>query len=292
MRNFTFETLVKCKVVELGLELKCSKCGSWNWYSVKGLDYSLVCDLCLKQFGFPITSPVSGRYSRWAYRLVGPFALPDYANGGYAAALTIRFFADVISRPHRSAVTWAPGQELKFPTNEKMEVDFMLWCQRERIFGSDYSTETVFGETKSFGKGTFEQTDVNKMQLLAEVFPGSILVFATMREAADLTKEEINRIKKLAEWGREYDKERQQTRAPVIVLTAIELFATDSLERTWREEDDKHKVLIGDGWTRSHNLRVLANLTQQLYLKMPSYDSVLMRQFRQQNQLPERHHSA
>lgn len=288
LRNLTFETLVKCKVVELGLELKCSKCGSWNWYSVKGLDYSLVCDLCLKQFGFPTTSPVSGKYSRWAYRLVGPFALPGYANGGYAAALTIRFFANVVSRISRSAVTWASGQELKLLTGKKVEVDFMLWHQRKQIFGMDHPTERVFGEAKSFGRDAFAQDDINKIQSLAETFPCSILVFATMREATELCQEEINRIKKLAEWGREYDKERQQTRAPVIVLTGTELFATESLERSWKEKGGMHEALIRPGWIRTDNLRVLADLTQRLYLGMPSYDSVPIRRSRQQNQLPER----
>ena len=42
-----FETLVERKVVELGLELKCSKCGSWSWYSVKQLDYLLTCGFLL-----------------------------------------------------------------------------------------------------------------------------------------------------------------------------------------------------------------------------------------------------
>ena len=87
-----FGNLVERKVVELGLELRCSKCSKWSWYSITQLDYSLTCSFCFKQFGFPITNPISGNYSRWAYRLMGPFALPDYAEGGYAASLGIRFF--------------------------------------------------------------------------------------------------------------------------------------------------------------------------------------------------------
>ena len=97
-RERIFETLVQRKVVELGLELKCDKCGSWSWYSVKQLDYSLTCDLCLKEFDFPITNPIDSKHSKWAYRVIGPFALPGYADGGYATALSIRFFADIIGR--------------------------------------------------------------------------------------------------------------------------------------------------------------------------------------------------
>ena len=109
------------------------------------------------------------------------------------------------------------------------------------------------------------------MKLLAEAFPGSTLVFATMKER--LSQEEISRIRKLAQWGRIYYRDRKQTRAPVIVLTGTELFAEMSLEESWKEKGGMHKDLIGPGWIRTDNLRVLADLTQQLYLGMPSYDS-------------------
>ena len=267
-----FETLVQRKAVELGLELKCGKCSSWSWYSIKQLDYSLTCSLCLKQFDFPVIDPIDKKHSKWAYRVIGPFALPDYAGGGYAAALAIRFFANAIGEMDRSEATWSSGQELKLPTGEKVEVDFMLWHQRKEIFGTDHPTETVFGEAKSFGKPAFKQAHVDKMKLLAETFPGSILVFATMKEGTEFSKKEINRIKKLAEWGREYDKERKQTRAPVIMLTGTELFTADSLVFSWKEKGGKHKDLM-PAWRRTNNLRGLADLTQQLYLEMPPYGS-------------------
>ena len=184
-----FENLVERKVVELGLELKCSKCSKWSWYSITQLDYSLTCSFCLKQFDFPITNPIGSKHSRWAYRLVGPFALPKYADGGYAAALGIRFFANVIGRTGRSKVTWSSGQEMTLPIGEKIEVDFMLWYQREETLTLSYPTEIVFGEAKSFGKEAFTPDDVNKMKLLATAFPGSTLVFATMKE--ELSQEEI-----------------------------------------------------------------------------------------------------
>ncbi|MCY3741489.1 MAG: hypothetical protein OXH00_10750 [Candidatus Poribacteria bacterium] len=274
-----FENLVERKVVELGLELKCSKCSKWSWYSITQLDYLLTCSFCLKQFDFPITNPIGGKHARWAYRLMGPFALPDYAGGGYAAALGILFFASIIGRTGGSKVAWSSGQELTLPMGEKVEVDFMLWYQREETLALNYPTEMVFGETKSFGEEAFTPDDVNKMKLLAEAFPGSTLVFATMKDK--LSQKEINRIRKLAQWGRRYDKDRKQTRAPVIVLTGTELFAEMSLEESWKEKGGKHKNFIGSGWVRTENLRVFANLTQQLYLGMPSYDSVIMKKMRE-----------
>ena len=281
LEDRTFETLVKRKVVELGLEFKCSKCSKWSWYSVGQLDYSLICNFCFKQFDFPIIDPTDKKHSKWAYRVVGPFALPKYADGGYAAALAIRFFADVIGRFDQAGVTWSSAQELTLNTNKKVEADFMLWYRRRKKiygtersffgnglpnFGLDRPTETVFGEAKSFRR--FEQKDVNKMKLLAEKFPGSILVFATMREGTKLSKGEINRIKELAKWGREYDSERRQTRAPVIVLTGTELFTTGSLTTSWKEKGGRHEDLAQRISQGESNLRILANFTQHLYLDM------------------------
>ena len=154
----------------------------------------------------------------------------------------------------------------------------MLWYQREEDFETDYPTETVFGEAKSFGKEVFKQHDVDNMKLLAEVFPGSILVFATMKE--EFSPEEIDRIKRLAQWGREYDREKRQTRAPVIVLTGTELFAEHSLEESWEKKGGVHKDFIGTGLGRTDNLRTLADLTQELYLGMPSYHSAILAKMR------------
>ena len=286
LKDRIFETLVKRKAVELGLKLKCSECSKWSWYSVKQLDYSLICNFCFKQFDFPITNPL-GAHSKWAYRVVGPFALPDYAQGGYASALAIHFFAEVIGGIDQAEVTWSSAQELKLHKNKKIESDFMLWYRRKEtfgversfftrglpIFGTDRPTETVFGEAKSFSR--FEQKHVDNMKLLAEKFPGSILVFATMREETEFSKKEINRIKKLAEWGREYDPEKRQTRAPVIVLTGTELFSTGSLNTSWGKKGGKHKKLIDRAWPGRHNLRFLADLTQHVYLAMPPHGSTL-----------------
>ena len=274
-----FDSLVERKVVELGLELRCSKCSKWSWYSITQLDYSLTCNFCIKQFDFPITNPSGSKHSRWAYHLMGPFALPDFAKGGYAASLGIRFFAYVLTRRYGTAVTWSSGQEMMLPTGEKIEADFMLWYQRKETPVLNHPTEIVFGEAKSFGKEVFTQDDITKMKMLAEAFLGSTLVFATMKE--ELSQEEIKRIRKLAKWGRGYDKDRKQTRAPVIVLTGTELFTEMTLEESWKEKGGKHKNLIGPGWVRTDNLRVLADLTQQLYLGMPSYESVIMEKIRE-----------
>jgi hypothetical protein len=286
-RQDAAKSLVEKNAVELGLELRCSKCSSWSWYSLNQLDYKVNCSLCLREFGFPIIEPSNKNNSRWAYRLIGPFALPDYASGGYAASLAIRFFAGVLGGHDSSDVTWSSGQELTFPDGKKIESDFILWYQRKALFGNNHPTDVVFGEAKSFGRSdskppsygrkklkkedVFREEDVTRMKILAEAFPGAVLVFATMKEAGDMSKDELARIRKLAEWGREYVKESRRSRAPGILLTGTELFAGYSLSTTWKAMGGKHEELSSFGYIRLNNLRVLADLTQQLYLRMPSY---------------------
>ena len=170
-------------------------------------------------------------------------------------------------------------------SKDKIEADLILWYQRKVMFGNDYQTDLVFGEAKSFRgenpkerraiQDAFQTEDIERMKRLAIRFPGAVLVFSTMKQANEFSKAEIDRITNLAEWGREYVRELRETRAPVIVLTSTELFAPYSLRETWRTIAGKHAEFANAGWPRLDNLRVLANLTQQLYLGMPSYGTWL-----------------
>lgn len=270
-RQNTFETLVDHNAVELGYELKCTKCGSWSWHELRKLGPQITCHLCLKSFDFPVKNPGGSQQGRWAYRVIGPFALPDYAGGGYAAALSIRFFGQVVGGISGPTITWAAGQNLTFRGGQSSEVDFALWYQRKEIARCDFPTEILFGEAKSFGKDAFEDRDVARMRGLAERYPGAIFVFATMRNGEDLTADEITRIRRFAEWGRKHDRSRRRTRAPVIVLTGTELFAAHSLEQAWKDKGGRHAQLIEPAWIRTENLTTIADLSQQLYLGMPSY---------------------
>ena len=56
------------------------------------LDYTITCMRCLKQFSFP-QAGAEFKKLRWLYRVIGPFATPNFARGGYAVALTLRAFA-------------------------------------------------------------------------------------------------------------------------------------------------------------------------------------------------------
>jgi hypothetical protein len=249
--------------------------------------------LCLRKFGFPMFDPSSSNHSKWAYRLIGPFALPNYANGGYAASLAIRFFSEVLASRTDHDVTWSPGQELHLAPEEKVESDFILWYQRKELLGNDYPTDLIFGEAKSFGgqnrgernaiKDVFQDSDVERLKKLAIRFPGSIFVFATMKEAEQLSEDEVARLAGFATWGREYIRDRQMTRAPVMILTGTELFASHSIRAAWEKAGGRRAEVTKRAWLRTDNLRVMADLTQQFYLNMPSYHAWSEEEWKKRN---------
>ena len=278
-RNRVFETMVERKAVELGYELKCSKCGSWSWHRLSQLGEVITCDLCLRQFEFPMADPSNSDHARWAYRVIGPFALPDFAKGGYAAALAIRVFSERARGIGGNDMTWCAGHELTTESGKKAEFDFALWHQRKQMFGTDYPTEMVFGEAKSFGRDAFQVVDIERMKMLAETVPGAILVFATMKDAAEFSKDELRRLRALAVWGREYNRGRRQTRAPVIILTGTELFSSHDLDSAWKEKGGKHAQLVEHPSVDLDHLRTLADMTQQLYLDMPPYGTWLQKKW-------------
>jgi hypothetical protein len=57
----------------------------------------------------------------------------------------------------------------------------------------------------------------------------------------------------------------------VILLTAIELFAGFSLDDAWKKAGGEHAKFGEARWLETANLRNLADVTQQLYLELPSY---------------------
>jgi hypothetical protein len=274
-RGRTFETLVDRGAVQLGLEVRCENCSSWSWFALNHMDYKVRCSLCLRETTFPIVDPGKPEKARWAYRVVGPFALPDYAKGGYAAALTARCFAEIVGGHRHAHTTWSAGRELALSAQQKVETDFVLWYQRRSVIddGQDAVTDVVFGEAKSFGRDTFKPEDVGNLRALAERFPGAVLAFATLRLPNEISSTELESIKTLALWGREYVDGDFRTRAPVIVLTGIELFAGFSLDDAWKKAGGEHAQFGEARWLETANLRILADVTQQLYLGLPSYSA-------------------
>ena len=278
-KNRNFEILVSKQVVTLGLEVHCENCDQWGWYQLDKLNNTLLCNFCLKPFNFPICYPDNSQvHVKWSYRVIGPFALNNYAKGAYSAALSLKFFHSFDLFHSRNSMTWTSGMKLNFPSGEEIEVDFLVWYQEKDIVGLAKNTEIVFGEAKSYGKDqAFEKKDIKRMRVLANKFPGCYLVFSTFNDK--LSSKEIALIAALAKWGRKFLGDKSgRLRANIIVLTGVELFSQEQhLKSVWDAKGGEHKKL--STLLLNADLEALADLTQQLYLDLPSISGYMHSKF-------------
>jgi hypothetical protein len=259
------DDFIKANIFRLGLALECPNCRKENWFSIEALQKHLTCERCLQIFDFPQGSL---RFSKtpWHYRVVGPYSVPDYAAGAYATVLALRAFARGFGA-HDTNLTYATGLHFTVDDQKPFEVDFTFWYQRRRILDLEEDPVLAFGEAKSFAAESFKEGDLARMRKLAEKFTGAFLVFATLKE--ELSETEKAMIGELATWGRERLPDRRP-RAPVIVLTGIELFSSRHIEHSWKERGGRHAKFVEPPSVRLDNLWNLAEFTQQLYLGLPN----------------------
>jgi hypothetical protein len=149
-----------------------------------------------------------------------------------------------------------------------MEVDFAFWFRRDRFFDESDEPVLALGEAKSFAKDAFGPEDVRKLDALSAQFPGAFLVVSKL--GTSFSHKEKRRLQQLALRGR-IPLDSGLPRGPVIVLTGVELFADWSIEREWKKRGGAHADLVKPAWRRLDNLWTLADVTQQLYLDLPSY---------------------
>jgi hypothetical protein len=255
----------KSNVMRVGLSVSCPNCSKENWYSLSDVDYDITCERCLKKFSFPQTD-LKFNESDWRYRVLGPFSVPNYADGAYATALTLRLFDITLNASH-APTTFATGLDISYG-ERKFEVDFAGWYHEGKKFWIDPGPVVVFGESKSFGAEIFKERDIERLRIMADAIPGSYVVFSAMKK--QLSESERNRIRKFAQWGRVPQK-NGQPRAMVIVLTGTELFADHDLRQTWKKTGGAHAAMVKHPSVHIDDLWILAEITQQLYLGLPDY---------------------
>ncbi len=251
---------IKAKIFQLGVYLKCDHCNQNNWYSIKDVDYNPECQQCLKSFSFPQSETNN---IEWRYRVIGPFAKNNYADGGYTTVLTLRLFSEILDVGDNK-ISYTTG--LDFP-NLNAEIDFGFWYQRTRLFGEHHEVCIAFGESKSFANEAITQKDVDRLEKIGKKFPGSFLIFSVLKDK--LSKKEKEIISKLALKGRREDAYGRPVN-PVIILTSTELFSRFNLSQSWEDKGGKHKNFVEPAYVRLSNLWSLADFTQRLYLDLPS----------------------
>jgi hypothetical protein len=260
----SLDRFIKTNILRLGLVLECPNCTKKNWYGIDTLSEKVKCERCLKDYPFPQGSLHFER-TPWHYRVVGPFSVPNYAEGAYATVLSLNTFARDLDS-HDASVTYATNLHYEIGTDDPFEVDFTLWYQRRRILHLEEEPVLVFGEAKSFATECFQQTDVDRMRKLGGKFPGAFLVFATLKDTLSDTEKKL--VADLALWGRVNLKDGRP-HSPVIVLTGIELFARRDIRNSWKTLGGRHASFIRHAGVRLGNLWEFAEFTQQLYLDLP-----------------------
>ncbi len=258
------DPFIEANIFRLGLVLACPNCQKKNWFGLENLRLQLTCERCLKIYPFPQGS-LNFKQTPWQYRVVGPFSVPNYAEGAYSTVLALAVFARRLGGEN-PRLTYATGLDLKVGADAPFEVDFTFWFQRERPLGRSEEPALVFGEAKSFATESFKPGDITRMRKLAEMFPGAIVVFATLKD--ELSATEKAEVGSFALWGRE-PLQDGSPRTPVIVLTAAELFCPWYVDETWKELGGKRAAVAISRGHHLDNLWTLADLTQQFYLDLP-----------------------
>jgi len=250
--------LINYKILKGGVNLQCPECAQHTWYALDDLSDRVTCERCLEKFDFPIVRPVSE--NKWHLRTIGPFSVENYAQGGYCVALSLRFFAD---HQLSNEMTWIPSFSIK-KDGMFIEADFGIFLSQGRL-NEIKSPIVIFGECKSFNE--FTNKDITRTKQMADNFPGSVIVFCTLRST--LTDREKKIIAKLARRGRKHYKAEQWIN-PVLILTGIELFSTFRPPSCWKDKGSPYNAFADNRHVRD-GIQELCDATQQMHLGIESY---------------------
>ncbi len=265
--NKSLEEFTKRNVIRLGLETKCPNCNVENWTSLTAVDYRVNCERCLKTYEFPQAS--LGRDNKiWTFRVVGPFAVPDFGRGSYSALLALRFLDRFRSSTDRMT-TYATAMNLEFD-DVKQEVDFIAWLGEDHVNKVNRPPQLIIGEAKSLAQGEMiKSNELEKLKRVATKLTGTIIVIAVLRD--HFTEAETIALRKFVNWSRRVNVYGEPTN-PVILLTSHELTMDFLLKSTWEKLGGKHAKFAD--YRHHADLFSLADATQNIYLDMPSFEHV------------------
>lgn len=268
--RFELEDFTSRNIIRLGLETTCPTCKATNWHSLTVADYKISCERCLNEYGFP-QAKLQPNNKNWAYRVVGPFSVPDYGQGAYSSLLTLR----ALTCLHGSSdeMTFSTSLNVSFDS-VKAEVDFVAFHRKDRM-NDESVPELLIGETKSLGKkDLLKPKDIKKLKAVATKLPGAFIVVSVMRD--HFTKNEKKLLTSLVKWGRKMDSNGMPTN-PVILMTGKELFVEHFISDTWKNLGEPHSKF--EDYNHTRNLHAFADSTQQIYLGLPPTSQVYMKKF-------------
>lgn len=257
------EQFTRRDVIRLGLESRCPHCDARNWSGLDAVDYSLTCERCLNTYDFP-QGKVARNNETFRYRVVGPFAVPDYGRGSYATLLALDLIRN-LGGSHDYGMTFSAGALLEVE-GRSLEADFIA-LKGDRNLGASQPPRMILGECKSFGAGPLVKADdLEKLKVLAARLPGAVIVVAVLKET--FLSEEVERLRRFVSWARRPNADDHPTN-PVVILTGHELFAGEMFRNTWKTLGGRHANYADFQFTQ--DIDALAQATQAIYLDLPSY---------------------
>ena len=242
---------VERNILKLGLSARCAFCTQDNWYPLDRFGYELPCERCLRSF--PLPEEVT-RSRSWRYRVIGSFAVPNYADGAYSVALTLRLFGLLLAR--QADMTASTALEFSLD-GRKVETDFLFWWRPRAGGDLGAAPHVVFGEAKSFAVNAIDARSIDGLRAIADLFPGGFAVVAKLGDRFSESEQALLRdfVSERTEGGHD---------TPLIVLTGRELLARTSVSATWTKAGGAHAASVDDQLGK--DLRRFAELTRGLYL--------------------------
>lgn len=251
---------IEKNVIRIGVESECDHCVGKNWHALDELDYEVKCSRCLKVYKFP-QGKLKKNNQNWRYRVIGPFAVPDYAQGAYASLLTIRFFTRF--RDQDALCSYSTALDLE-KGGQRAEIDFAIWVSDESGHDAFGEPSLLIGEAKSFGDEVLKDKDFDQLKKSAGLVPGSVIVISVLKEG--FSEDELERLREFILWARE--PVNYKPKHLVILLTGTELF-DQFLESTWRDKGKPYSDYADYNHTRS--FAALSDATQAIYLGFKPY---------------------
>jgi hypothetical protein len=267
------------KIFTLGIEVQCAVCTQRSWHALDSADYEVQCPKCLSRFKLPLHNPAGelkwsyknlGPFTappdedpelQWGYKSVGPFAAEKRGGGAYSVLLAVNFLC---SYQHPTTTT-VLSFTAKGADGKDLEADFMMFFRNAAFW--ERQTEWVFGECKTFNR--FKQRDMDRMQVIADNFPNSVLVFATLSD--DFSDEEkalfIPFVKACSCYGK-----LDRPRNAVLLLTGAELFSMFGAPSSWETKSGIAKQMA-DAKHSFHSLLALCEASQSIYLGLGSWSA-------------------
>ena len=257
----TLKQFTDRNIIRLGVTTSCAHCQAVNWSSLTTVDYELACERCRKPYAFPQAS-LSRKKGDWAYRVVGPFSVPDYARGSYGALLALNAIRNAVSG--MEPITYSTALSMSFDGLSR-EADFVLWHSRDSI-GRNSRPRLVVGEAKSLGGGDLiGDEDIKKLKEIGSKLPGSMIAVSVLKEG--FSKTEQARLRRLVRWGRRLNNEGGPTN-PVLLLTGTEIFFQGPFYSAWKGKGGAYAE-VADRYME--DLPGIAEATVGIYLGLPSF---------------------